>query len=120
MRGGDGHTHGMWQFGNSPGQGLNPHQGSDPSCCSDNTGSLICFTTKELLHKTIIFRMPKMPRKEIKEYLDKWGDIFRDWNTKYSKDVTFFPYSFNSVPIEISAGFLVDIDKLIYMEREMS
>ena len=46
--------------------------------------------------------------------------MLMDWDAKYSKDVTFFPYSFNSVPIEISAGFLVDIDKLIYMEREMS
>ena len=30
-------THGMWKF---PGQGLNPRHSHDPSCYSDNTGSL--------------------------------------------------------------------------------
>ena len=31
------------------GQGLHPSHSSDPSRCSDNTGSLTCFTTRELL-----------------------------------------------------------------------
>ena len=42
-----GHTHGMWKF---PGQGLNPCHNSDPSCCSDNAGSLIFFCATEELY----------------------------------------------------------------------
>ena len=38
-----GHTHGMWTF---PGQGSNPCHNSNPSCCSDNAGSLTCCVTE--------------------------------------------------------------------------
>ena len=37
---------GMWKF---PGQGSNPCHRSNPSHCSDNTGSLTCCTTRECL-----------------------------------------------------------------------
>ena len=36
----------MWLF---PGQGLNPHHGSDPSRCSNNAGPLTQYATRELL-----------------------------------------------------------------------
>lgn len=36
----------MWKF---LGQGSNPHHSSNPSCCSDNTGSLTCCATGEIL-----------------------------------------------------------------------
>ena len=39
-------NHSIWNF---PGQGLNPHHSSSPSCCSDNTRSLTHCATKELL-----------------------------------------------------------------------
>ena len=42
------HARGMWKFS---GQGSNPCHGSDPSHCGDNTRSLSCCTTRELLHK---------------------------------------------------------------------
>lgn len=29
-----------------------------------------------------------MQVKEIKEYLNEWGDVFMDWNAKCSKDVS--------------------------------
>ena len=32
-----------------PGTGIEPMLSSDPSCCSDDTGSLTCCTTRELL-----------------------------------------------------------------------
>ena len=38
-----------------PGQGLNPCHDRDPSCCSDNMGSLTCCTTRELLPVTFFF-----------------------------------------------------------------
>ena len=43
---GGGCTCSMWKF---PGQGLNPCLYGDLSHCSDNTGSLMCCSTKELL-----------------------------------------------------------------------
>ena len=39
-------AHGKWKF---PGQGSNPWHTSNPSHCSDNTGSLTCCTKRELL-----------------------------------------------------------------------
>ena len=41
-----GHGHSMWKF---PGQGSNPYHISDPSHCSDDTRSLTCCATRELL-----------------------------------------------------------------------
>ena len=41
-----GYIHSLWKF---PGQGLSLHHNSDPSCCSDNDGSLARCTTRELL-----------------------------------------------------------------------
>ena len=43
-----GHTPCMWNF---PGQRWKPCHSSDPGCCSDNTGSLTCCATRELLRK---------------------------------------------------------------------
>ena len=40
-----GHAHSMWKF---LGQGSNLCHGSDPSCCSDNTGSLTYCSIREL------------------------------------------------------------------------
>ena len=39
-------TSGLWSF---PGQGSNPSHSSDPSYWSDNTRSLTCWSTRELL-----------------------------------------------------------------------
>ena len=43
--GGGLHTHGMLKF---PGQGLNSHHSSNPSCSSDNAGSLTHWATTRL------------------------------------------------------------------------
>ena len=40
-----GRAQGVWK---NPGQRWNPCHSSDPSCCSDNTRSLTCCTTREL------------------------------------------------------------------------
>ena len=40
-----GHAYSIWQF---LGQGLNARHSSNLSCCTDNTGSLTCCTTREL------------------------------------------------------------------------
>ena len=37
---------GTWKF---LGQGLNPHHSNDPSCCSDNAGSLTHYAIREIL-----------------------------------------------------------------------
>ena len=41
-------TRGMWHV-EVPGLGMELHHGSDPSCCSDKVGSLICCVTGEHL-----------------------------------------------------------------------
>ena len=40
-----GHAHGIWKI---PGQGSKLHHSSNPSCCSDNAGSLTHWATREL------------------------------------------------------------------------
>ena len=54
---GGGHSHGIWKF---LGQGSNLSHSSDPSPCSDNTGSLTCCTTRELLSIFFFFFGPPM------------------------------------------------------------
>ena len=49
------HICGMWK---SQGQASNPHHNSDPSHCSDNTGSLTCCPTRELLQTTLSLTPP--------------------------------------------------------------
>ena len=48
-----GHTCSMWKF---PSQRSNPHHSRDPSCCSDNAGSLTYCTTRELLAYSLLKR----------------------------------------------------------------
>ena len=47
-----GHACGMRKF---PGQGLNPRHSNDPSCYSDNVGSLTRCTTREILNYVWMF-----------------------------------------------------------------
>ena len=47
-----GHTHSTCKF---LGQGLKLHHSSNPSCCSDNAGSLTHYTTRELLPRVCFF-----------------------------------------------------------------
>uniref|UniRef100_A0A4X1VAI2 Uncharacterized protein n=1 Tax=Sus scrofa TaxID=9823 RepID=A0A4X1VAI2_PIG len=44
-------THSMWKF---PGQGWNPCHSSVPGRCSDNTRSLTCYITRELLYSSTL------------------------------------------------------------------
>lgn len=43
--GGGGVAHSIWKL---PGQRSNLYHSNDPSRCSDNTGSITCYTTREL------------------------------------------------------------------------
>ena len=45
-----GHDHGMWKF---PGQGSNPWDSHNQSYNSNNTLSLVCWTTRELQKFTV-------------------------------------------------------------------
>ena len=47
--------------GYSQGQGLNPHHGSDPSCCSDSAGSLTHCATKELPLASVLMKPLSFP-----------------------------------------------------------
>lgn len=43
-----------------------------------------------------------------------------DWKAQFNKDVNplEFIYRFDTIPIEIPAGFFVNIDMLIYFEQK--
>ena len=68
-----GHSHGPWKC---PCQGSNPHHITDPSCCTDNAGSLTHCAIRALLFFFFLLT------KEIKYLLDCYNSLWKFWTPR--------------------------------------